>query len=31
MPNGIPFNDTFRRVFILLSPDAFRNCFINWV
>lgn len=31
LPNGIPSNDTFRRVFILLSPDAFRNCFINWV
>lgn len=28
--NGIPSHDTFGRVFSLIDPDAFRNCFINW-
>lgn len=31
LPNGIPSHDTFGRVFRMLSPDAFRKCFINWV
>ena len=30
LPNGIPSHDTFGRVFSLIDPDAFRNCFINW-
>jgi predicted transposase YbfD/YdcC len=31
LPKGIPSHDTFRRVFILLDPDAFEACFIRWV
>ncbi len=31
LPNGIPSHDTFRRVFILIDPNEFRQCFINWV
>lgn len=31
LPNGIPSHDTFGRVFSALDPDAFRQCFINWV
>lgn len=30
LPNGIPSHDTFRRVFSLIDPDAFRSCFISW-
>lgn len=30
-PNGIPSHDTFRRVFLLLSPAHFQECFIQWV
>lgn len=29
--NGIPSHDTFNRVFALLSPEAFRTCFVNWM
>lgn len=28
--NGIPSHDTFRRVFSLLEPKAFRECFVRW-
>ncbi len=31
LPNGIPSHDTFGRVFSLLSPQAFEECFINWM
>lgn len=31
LPNGIPSHDTFRRVFILLEPKHFRQCFLKWV
>jgi predicted transposase YbfD/YdcC len=31
LPHGIPSHDTFRRVFILLDPQAFQQCFMNWV
>ena len=31
LPNGIPSHDTFRRIFMLLDPDALRNSFIGWV
>src|SRR3954463_3026804 len=31
LPNGIPSHDTFRRVFMLLDPDAFEACFSRWV
>lgn len=28
--NGIPSHDTFRRVFMLIDPDAFEACFAAW-
>jgi predicted transposase YbfD/YdcC len=31
LPNGIPSHDTFRRVFMLLEPDAFEKCFMAWI
>ena len=31
LPNGIPSHDTFKRVFELLDPVAFEDCFIGWV
>jgi predicted transposase YbfD/YdcC len=31
LKHGIPSHDTFRRVFILLDPDQFRDAFIEWV
>lgn len=31
LPNGIPSHDTFRRVFILLDPKTFSECFLDWV
>lgn len=31
LPNGIPSHDTFRRVFMLLDPDAFETCFRTWI
>ena len=31
LPNGIPSHDTFNRIFTFLSPEVFRECFINWV
>jgi predicted transposase YbfD/YdcC len=30
LPNGIPSHDTFRRVFMLIDPDAFEACFVRW-
>jgi predicted transposase YbfD/YdcC len=30
LPNGIPSHDTFRRVFMLIDPNAFERCFIAW-
>ncbi len=30
LPNGIPCEDTFRRVFARVNPDAFEQCFIRW-
>ena len=30
LTNGIPSHDTFRRVFSLIDPNEFRNCFISW-
>ena len=30
LPNGIPREDTFRRVFARINPDAFEQCFIRW-
>lgn len=31
LPNGIPCKDVFRRVLMLLQPDAFQACFVNWL
>lgn len=31
LPNGIPSHDTFGRVFSLISPIEFQNCFMNWI
>lgn len=30
LPNGIPSHDTFRRVFMLIDPDAFERRFSAW-
>ena len=31
LPNGIPSHDTFYRVFSLLNPSAFAQCFGRWM
>jgi hypothetical protein len=31
LPGGVPSHDTFRRVFCLLDPVAFRACFFAWM
>jgi predicted transposase YbfD/YdcC len=31
LPHGIPSPYTFRRVFDLLNPRTFQNCFVSWV
>lgn len=31
LPNGIPSDDTFRRVFTRLDPDTFCSCFANYI
>jgi predicted transposase YbfD/YdcC len=31
LPNGIPSHDTFRRVFCLLEPTTFLECFQHWI
>src|SRR5215217_7378083 len=31
LANGIPSHDTFRRVFMLIDPDAFERGFAAWV
>jgi predicted transposase YbfD/YdcC len=30
LPNGIPSHDTFRRVLMLVDPEAFERCFLGW-
>src|SRR3712207_3363340 len=30
LPHGIVSHDTFRRVFLLLEPQAFETCFQTW-
>jgi predicted transposase YbfD/YdcC len=30
LPHGIPSHDTFRRVFSILDPQAFGECFVRW-
>ena len=31
LPNGIPSHDTFRRVFMMIDPEAFERSFLGWV
>ena len=31
LPNGIPSHDTFNRVFAALDPQAFQDCFTDWI
>src|SRR5512135_476990 len=31
LPNGIPRKVVFRRVLVLLKPNAFQACFANWL
>jgi len=31
LPNGIPSDDTFNRVFSSINPKQFESCFIDWV
>jgi len=31
LPNGIPSHDTINRVFSLLDPQEFQQCFVDWV
>jgi predicted transposase YbfD/YdcC len=31
LPHGIPSHDTFRRIFCLLDPRAFQDCFQRWI
>jgi predicted transposase YbfD/YdcC len=31
LPHGIPRKDVFRRVLMLLQPEAFQHCFLNWL
>ncbi|MBW4549440.1 MAG: ISAs1 family transposase [Symplocastrum torsivum CPER-KK1] len=31
LPNGIPSHDTIARVFSRLDPQAFEQCFLNWI
>lgn len=29
--HGIPSNDTYRRLFMMIDPDQFRDCFLQWI
>ena len=31
LPFGIPSHDTFGRVFTMLNPEKFQECFLNWI
>lgn len=31
LPNGIPSHDTFNRVFYIIDPKQFQECFLAWV
>ncbi len=31
LPNGIPSDDTFRRVFCRIDPRQFQHCFLEWI
>jgi len=31
LQNGVPSHDTFRRLFMIINPDAIGHCFLEWV
>ncbi|MEO1433493.1 MAG: ISAs1 family transposase [Cyanobacteria bacterium J06633_8] len=31
LPNGIPSHDTFARIFALINPQQFQECFLSWI
>lgn len=31
LPNGIPSDDTFRRLFEFIDPEALHRCFLRWI
>ncbi|BAY80924.1 transposase [Calothrix parasitica NIES-267] len=31
LPNGIPSHDTFARIFSLIDPQNFQECFASWI
>ena len=31
LPNGIPSHDTFDRIFPLINPKRFQECFVSWI
>ncbi|NJO65718.1 MAG: ISAs1 family transposase [Richelia sp. RM2_1_2] len=31
LPNGIPSHDTFARIFALINPEKFQDCFLSWI
>ena len=31
LPNGIPSHDTFARIFALINPEKFQECFSYWI
>jgi predicted transposase YbfD/YdcC len=31
LSNGIPSHDTFARIFSLLDPQSFQECFVSWI
>jgi len=31
LPNGIPSDDTFRRLFEFIDPEVLNRCFLRWV
>jgi len=31
LPHGIPSHDTFARVFSLIRPEKFQECFVSWI
>ena len=31
LPSGIPSHDTFRRIFLILDPLVFQQCFMEWI
>ena len=31
LPNGVPSRDCIRRLLMALKPEAFQNCFQNWI